>query len=91
MGRTTKNIRKNKRKEAEKELAKKVNMFDRLPDKCMTCEKDFDKTDKEMVNSWYVIVREEEKRVNLYCPPCWTQALEIINDFRERVSDRETT
>ena len=91
MGRTTKKIRKNKRKEAEKEMAKKVNMFDRLPDKCMTCEKDFDKTDKEMVSSWYVIVREEEKRVNLYCPPCWAQALEIVNDFRERVSERETT
>ena len=90
MGRTTKKIRKNKRKEAEKEMAKKVNMFDRLPDKCMTCEKDFDKNDREMVSSWYVVVREEENRVNLYCPPCWSKALEIINDFKERISERGT-
>ena len=65
-------------------------MFDRLPDKCMTCEKDFDKNDREMVSSWYVVVREEENRVNLYCPPCWSKALEIIKDFKERISERGT-
>ena len=71
----------------EKELTKKINMFGQLEDCCLVCEKPFDKKDKEMVTSWYVVVREEEKKVNLYCPSCWEKAMEIIEDFKDGLSN----
>ena len=45
------------------------------------CEKPFDKKDREQVKSWNVVVREKEKKVNLYCPECWTKAKSIIDEF----------
>ena len=30
----------------EKKLAKKLNMFDDLPENCLTCEKEYDKKNK---------------------------------------------
>ena len=88
MGRTTRKIRKNKRKVAEEDLSQKVNMFDKLPDECTSCQGPFDKKDREMVSSWYVIVKEEEGRVNLYCPPCWETAQRVLEDFRNKLEER---
>ena len=56
-------------------------MFSRLPDECLTCRKPFDKKDREMVSSWYVVVKNESKTVNLYCPSCWQTAQRVIEDF----------
>jgi predicted RNA-binding Zn-ribbon protein involved in translation (DUF1610 family) len=80
-------VKNKKSKNLEKELTKKIGLFDRTPDECLTCKKAFDKKDKEMVTSWYVVVREEEKKVNLYCPSCWEKAMEIIEDFKNDLSD----
>jgi len=88
MGRTTRKIRKNKRKQAEEDLSQKVGMFDKLPDECTSCQGPFDKKDREMVSSWYVIVKEEEGRVNLYCPPCWETAQRVLEDFRNKLEER---
>ena len=73
-----------KKKNAEKEMATKVALFGKLPNKCLTCEKPFDKTNKEMVKSWNVVVREEEEVVRLYCPDCWQKAQDIIKGFKQR-------
>ena len=74
---------KNKKpKKLEKEFAKKINMFGQLEDSCLVCEKPFDKKDREMVMSWYVVVREEEKKVNLYCPSCWGAAMKAIEEVK---------
>ena len=88
MGNTTRKLRRNKAKEAEKELSQKVGMFDRMPDSCISCEASFDKKDREMVQSWFVVVKEKEKKVNLYCPPCWAEAQNILEDFRKRLEDK---
>lgn len=88
MGSTTRKIRRNKAKEAEKELSQKVGMFDRMPDVCTSCTAPFDKKDREMVQSWFVVVKEKEKKVNLYCPPCWEKAQNILEDFRKRLEDK---
>ena len=56
----------------------------------MICEKEFDKTNKEMVQSWYVVVREEENKVNLYCPPCWESALQKIKDIQEAMAEAKS-
>lgn len=59
-------------------------MFDRLPDFCLTCNEPFDKKNKQQVQSWFVVVKNEEKKVRLYCPECWSKAQEIAKDYFER-------
>tara|TARA_R110000824_G_scaffold67882_2_gene175824 strand:+ start:1554 stop:1814 length:261 start_codon:yes stop_codon:yes gene_type:complete len=79
---------KNKNKEGpERELSRKVGLFDKIPDRCLTCNTNFDKKDKEMVMTWYVVVREKEGKVNLYCPECWDKAERIIEEFGNGTSD----
>ena len=71
------------KKRAEKELATKVALFGNLPNKCLTCDKPFDKLDREQVMSWNVVVRQKEEKVNLYCPECWDNAQETIKKYME--------
>jgi len=78
-----KNNNKNK-KTAEKELIKKVELFGSLSDKCLTCEKPFDKLNREQVMTWNVVVRQREEKVNLYCPDCWNTAMNIIKEYNEK-------
>ena len=80
-------IQRAKKKRAEKELKEKMFMFDKLGDSCMTCGKPFDKKDREQVQKWNVVVRRKEKKVNLYCPECWTKAQDIIEEFTRRQND----
>jgi len=76
------------KKGAEKEMATKVALFGKIEDKCLTCAKPFDKMNKEQVKSWYVIVREEEGAVRLYCPPCWDRALEMVQNFKKHLEEK---
>ena len=71
------------KKRAEKELAAKVPLFGHLPNKCLTCDKPFDKLDREQVMSWNVVVRQKEEKVNLYCPECWDNAQKVIKQYME--------
>lgn len=82
-------LERNRQKRAKKDLDRKLGMFDRLPDECLTCEKKFDKTSKEQVQSWFVAVREEQNKVNLYCPTCWNKAQEIIREYGEKLNERK--
>ena len=82
-----KNAKKSK-KMAEKEMATKIALFGKMPDKCLTCNKDFDKLNREQVTTWNVVVRQQEEKVNLYCPDCWKKATEIVDDFKKRVEER---
>lgn len=59
-------------------------MFDRLPEFCLTCNAPFDKKNKQQVQSWFVVVKNEEKKVRLYCPECWKMAQDIAKDYFER-------
>ena len=74
-------IQRAKKKRAEKELEEKMFMFDKLGDECLACQEPFDKKNKEQVKSWNVVVRKKEKKVNLYCPECWTKARNVIEEF----------
>ena len=58
-------------------------MFEKIPNSCLTCEKPFDKMNKEHVNSFRVVVRESEDKVNLYCDDCWNKAVNIIQEFEK--------
>jgi hypothetical protein len=48
--------------------ADQIGLFDKIPEVCDTCQKPFDKTDRNMVLSWSVVVRQET--VRLFCPEC---------------------
>jgi hypothetical protein len=76
------------KKDAKKAMATKVALFGELPDNCLTCEEPFDKTDKEMVTTWNVVVREKEDVVRLYCPTCWRKAVKILKDFEEHIKEK---
>ena len=77
------------KKSAEKEMAIKVALFGKLGDKCLTCEKRFDKMNKEQVATWSVVVRQEEEVVRLYCPDCWDKAIEIVQNFKEHLENKK--
>ncbi len=76
--------KKGKKKNKQEDIGGIMDMFDKIPDRCLTCDKPYDKNDKEMVMTWNVVVRNKEQKVNLYCPDCWTRAQKIIKEFQER-------
>ena len=77
------------KKDAKEELSTKVALFGKLPSNCLTCDKPFDKMDKQQVMSWSVVVRQEEEKVNLYCPDCWQKANNLVNDWKKRIEERD--
>ena len=72
-----------KAKKSNTDINEKTALFSHLPDECSVCSEPFDKTDREMVSTWHVAVREAEQKVNLYCPPCWTKAIEIVESMQD--------
>ena len=62
----------------EDEVAEKMFLFSKMPDECSACTDPFDKTDREMVMSWNVVVRNDEELVRLYCPSCWDKAQKAV-------------
>jgi len=74
--------RQMKKMKKKPELEQKMNMFDKLPDHCLSCLKDFDKKDKSMVMTWSVVVREKEDIVRLYCPDCWQKAKDVVEALK---------
>ena len=71
----------------EDELAEKMMMFDRLPDACSACDKEFDNQDRDMVSSWNVVVRKDEQQVRLYCPTCWDAAQKAVKQVYGDLDD----
>tara|TARA_R100001509_G_scaffold6930_1_gene4054 strand:- start:1008 stop:1301 length:294 start_codon:yes stop_codon:yes gene_type:complete len=79
---------KRAKKHGDEDLSEKMLLFHKLGDQCLTCEKAFDKTDKNMVSTWSVVVKEKEKIVRLYCPECWQEALNLVKELGEAVNER---
>ena len=79
------------RKDGNEELASKVAMFGKLPDKCTACESPYDNTNKEMATTWSVVVRKEDEdnQVRLYCPDCWNTAQEVLSNFLKTMEEKE--
>ena len=76
---------------AEETLATQAALFGKLPEECTACEAPFDKTDRAMVNTWRVVVREQDKEnpVRAYCPSCWGTAQEVLDNFLKTLNDGE--
>ena len=71
------------------DLEKKVGLFDKLPKQCTNCDKPYDKKSKEMAMTWSVVVREQENKVNLYCPKCWDDAHKLIAEMKEKLNENK--
>ncbi len=71
------------------DLEKKVGLFDKLPDQCTNCDTPYDKKSKEMAMTWSVVVREQENKVNLYCPTCWDNAQKFIKEMKEKLNENK--
>ena len=73
------------------DMEQKLGLFDKIPENCLTCNKPFDKKDKEMATTWNVVVRKEDKEnpVRLYCPTCWDTAQEVINSFLKNMEEEK--
>ena len=65
----------------ERNLSQKTFLFDQLPTQCNTCEEVFDKSNKDMVTSWKVVVREEQSQVRLFCPVCLKKTQKLIEKY----------
>jgi len=77
--------RKKEQQELQTAVSEKLMLFEEIPEECLTCEKPFDKKNKEMVMTWNVVVRQREKIVRLYCPDCWSKAQHLAEEYmRER-------
>ena len=68
--------------ETQNKLKKQLNMFDRLPTECSTCEKVFPKS-KEAHTTWRVVVKAEKEKVWLFCPECQANAKRIVEKQNE--------
>ena len=85
-----KKIKRNKKKKKEKKQAqeqdqrmrKQMNMFDRMPDSCSACNREFPKT-REAHMSWRVVVRNEKQQVRLFCPECQEKAKKVLENNNE--------
>ena len=53
----------------QQKMTNRMNMFDRMPSTCSTCDEDFPKT-REAHMSWRVVVRNDKQQVRLFCPKC---------------------
>ena len=80
---------KQAKKDGNPDMEEKMHLFGKLPDECLTCERPFDKKDREMVMSWHVVVRDEEKNVNLYCPDCWDKAMNLLEEFKKHLEEKK--
>ena len=70
-------LNRNLDKNTAANLTEKISQFDKMPQQCSACQKEFDKKDKGMIESWSVVVRQE--MVRLFCPDCINKAKEILN------------
>ena len=84
-------LKRAKKKQAEKDVQVKIGLFDKLPDHCLTCFAPYDKMNKEQVKTWYVVVREKEGKVHLYCPDCWNKATNLIKEIRKETNEETDT
>jgi predicted NUDIX family phosphoesterase len=69
-----------KKKATQRDLNEKMALYEDLSQNCLVCEAHFDKTNKQMIQEWYVVVRAEHE-VNLYCPTCWEKAQQQIENL----------
>jgi hypothetical protein len=67
-------------KDAIGDLTEKIFQFNRLPESCSACQKEFDKKDRKMLQSWKIVIRQES--IRLFCPKCIKKTQEALDEHR---------
>jgi hypothetical protein len=67
----------------QEKMSGQLALFEKLPDSCDTCQKEFDKKDKDMILSWTVVTKQEI--VRLFCPTCIEKVKEVFNERGENI------
>jgi len=70
---------KRRKGDSEQAMEDKLVMFGHLPESCSACTAPFDKTNRDMVFSWRVVVREQQESVTLFCPDCIKKTQEVLD------------
>lgn len=83
-------LKRAKQKQAKKDVQVALGLFDKIPEQCLTCHEPYDRMNREQVMSWRVVVREEEEKVNLYCPDCWDKATNLIKEIGKEMENEKT-
>jgi hypothetical protein len=83
-------LKRAKQKQAKKDVQVALGLFDKIPENCLTCLEPYDRMNKEQVMSWRVVVREQEEKVNLYCPDCWQKATSLLEEMQKELSNEKT-
>ncbi len=60
-----------------------MTQFSKLPQSCDACQKEFDKTNREMIQSWSVVVKQQV--VRLFCPECIEITKEALNGSNQNL------
>ncbi len=78
-------LKRKKDNKAKKALDKEVEsvnnsitMFQRRPNECSACDKDFPEKDREAHMTWQVVVHNEKETVRLFCPDCQEKAKRLV-------------
>ena len=66
--------------ESQSKLKKQMNMFDKMPNVCSSCEASFPKT-QEAHSTWRVVVKNQ--KVWLFCPDCQQKAKTMLENNNE--------
>ncbi len=82
-------IQKHAGRDATQELSDKVFLFNKMPTSCSACDKEFDKTNKDMLNSWNVVVKQEV--VRLFCPDCIEKTRDTLENLGLTKNENEET
>jgi uncharacterized protein with PIN domain len=65
--------RRTLQKKMGKEAVSTIDLMLNTGTECLTCKKPYDKTNKEMVRTWFVEVFSKQKKVDLFCPECYKE------------------
>jgi len=79
-------MKKHMGQDTQEKMSDQLALFEKLPDSCDTCQKEFDKKDKDMILSWTVLVKQEI--VRLFCPTCIEKVKEVFSERGENIDSR---
>jgi hypothetical protein len=69
-------LKREAHKNSKKDFSKKVGLFNKIPDLCLTCNK--------------VVVNRQKEEVRLYCPECWNKAKSLIDEIKDGYTNSKT-
>jgi hypothetical protein len=90
MGSFERKFKRKQKREEQKAFEDGIDMMvDKIPEECNACLSPFDRTNPDQLSTWRIVVRKKQKKVNLYCPPCWDGAVEMVKDIEKDLKNKD--